>query len=240
LARKPRFSLPGVPQHVIQRGNNRDPCFFAEDDYHRYLVDLKEALGRNDCRLHAFVLMTNHVHMLLTPMSEHGVSHLMQDLGRKYVRYINHSYRRSGTLWEGRYKSSLIDSEAYLLTCMRYIELNPLRANMVTHPGEYRWSSYAANANGRDNPLLSLHPVYQQLGMEPASRQHAYRELFRQHMDHTIIHDIREALNQELVLGREDFKTRIEQMTQRQTRPGRMGRPRTDGAEEAVADYYVL
>ncbi len=240
MARKPRFSLPGVPQHVIQRGNNRDPCFFAEDDYHRYLGDLREALDRNDCRLHAFVLMTNHVHMLLTPMSEHGVSHLMQDLGRKYVRYINHTYRRSGTLWEGRYKSSLIDSEAYLLTCMHYIELNPLRANMVTNPGEYRWSSYAANANGRDNPLLSLHPVYRQLGADPTARQHAYRELFRQHMDHTIIHDIREALNQELVLGREDFKTRIEQMTQRQTRPGRMGRPRTIDAEETVSDYYVL
>lgn len=240
MARKPRFSLPGVPQHVIQRGNNRDPCFFAEDDYHRYLVDLREALDRNDCRLHAFVLMTNHVHLLLTPMSEHGVSHLMQDLGRKYVRYINHTYWRSGTLWEGRYKSSLIDSEAYLLTCMRYIELNPLRANMVMHPGEYRWSSYAANANGRDNPLLSLHPVYQQLGLKPASRQHAYRELFRLHMDHTTVHDIREALNQELVLGREDFKIRIEQMTQRQTRPGRMGRPRTIDAAESVSDYYVL
>ncbi|OGI56374.1 MAG: transposase, partial [Candidatus Muproteobacteria bacterium RIFCSPHIGHO2_02_FULL_60_13] len=240
MARKPRFSLPGVPQHVIQRGNNREPCFFAEDDYHRYLGDLREALDRNDCRLHALVLMTNHVHLLLTPMSEHGVSHLMQDLGRKYVRYINHTYRRSGTLWEGRYKSSLIDSEAYLLTCMRYIELNPLRASMVAHPGEYRWSSYAANANGRDNPLLSLHPVYRQLGTDPAARQHAYRELFRQHMDHTIVHDIREALNQELVLGREDFKIRIEQMTQRQTRPGRLGRPQTTDAEEAVSDYYVL
>lgn len=240
MARKPRFSLPGVPQHVIQCGNNREPCFFAEDDYHRYLGDLREALDRNDCRLHAFVLMTNYVHLLLTPMSEHGVSHLMQDLGRKYVRYINHIYRRSGTLWEGRYKSSLIDSEAYLLTCMRYIEINPPRANMVTHPGEYRWSSYAANANGRDNPLLSLHPVYQQLGTDPTARQHAYRELFRQHMDHTPVHDIRDALNQELVWGREDFKTRIEQMTQRQTRPGRMGRPRTIDAEEAVSDYYVL
>lgn len=240
MARKPRFSLPGVPQHVIQRGNNREPCFYAEDDYHRYLGDLKEAQERNDCRLHAYVLMTNHVYLLLTPMAEHGVSHLMQDVGRKYVRYINHIYRRSGTLWEGRYKASLIDSEAYLLTCMRYIELNPLRANMVAHPGEYRWSSYTCNAHGKDNALLTPHPLYKQLGADPASCQHAYRELFRQHMDHTIIHDIREALNQELVLGREDFKDRIQQMTQRQTRPGQSGRPRTDGVEEAVADYYVL
>jgi putative transposase len=240
MARKPRFSLPGIPQHVIQRGNNREPCFYAEDNYHRYLGDLKEALGRNDCRLHAYVLMTNHVHLLLTPMSEHGVSHLMQDVGRKYVRYINYTYRRSGTLWEGRYKASLIDSEVYLLTCMRYIELNPLRANMVAHPSEYRWSSYATNAHGQDNLLLTLHPVYRQLGLDPASCQHAYRELFRNHMDYATIHDIREALNQELVLGREDFKDRIELMSKRQTRPGRSGRPRMDGVKEAVPDYYVL
>lgn len=240
MARKPRFSLPGIPQHVIQRGNNREPCFYAEDDYYRYLNDLKQALGRNDCRLHAYVLMTNHVHLLLTPMSEHGVSHLMQDVGRKYVRYINHTYRRSGTLWEGRYKASLVDSEAYLLTCMRYIELNPLRANMVAHPGEYRWSSYVCNANGKDNALVTPHPLYKQLGADPVSCQYAYRELFRQHMDHTVIHDIREALNQELVLGREDFKDRIEQMAKRQARPGRSGRPRSDGVEEAMSDYYVL
>ena len=149
MARKPRFNLPGVPQHVIQRGNNREPCFYGDGDYQRYLGDLREAADRNDCRLHAYVLMTNHVHLLVTPMAEHGVTHLMQDLGRKYVRYINHNYQRTGTLWEGRYKSSLIDSEAYLLVCMRYIELNPVRAGMVQHPGEYRWSSY--NGNGYQN-----------------------------------------------------------------------------------------
>ena len=240
MARKPRFSLPSIPQHLIQRGNNREPCFYAEDDYHRYLGDLKEALARNDCRLHAYVLMTNHVHLLLTPMAEHGVSHLMQDVGRKYVRYINHRYRRSGTLWEGRYKSSLIDSEAYLLTCMRYIEINPLRANMVAHPGEYRWSSYAGNAHGQDNALLTPHPVYRRLGSDLTACRHVYRELFRAHMDHTAVHAIREALNQELVLGREDFKDRIEQMTKRQTRPARVGRPRSDGVEEPASDYYVL
>lgn len=195
MARKPRFGLPGVPQHVIQRGNNREPCFYAEDDYRRYLGDLKEALGHNDCRLHAYVLMTNHVHLLATPMAEHGVSHLMQDVGRKYVRYINDTYRRSGTLWEGRYKSSLIDSEAYLLTCMRYIELNPLRANMVTHPGEYRFSSYAGNAQGEDSPLLTPHPIYRRLGTDLAACQHAYRELFRAHLEHAAVHAIRAALN---------------------------------------------
>lgn len=240
MARKPRFSLPGIPQHIIQRGNNREPCFYADDDYHRYLGDLQEAIKRHDCRLHAYALMTNHVHLLFTPMSEHGVSHVMQDVGRTYVRYVNYTYRRSGTLWEGRYKSSLVDSEVYLLTCMRYIELNPLRANMVQHPGEYRWSSYASNAHGQNNPLPTPHPVYRHLGIDLACCQQAYRELFRHHMDHTAIHAIREALNQELVLGREDFKDRIEHMTQRQTRPRPSGRPRTDGVEEVLSDYYVM
>ena len=177
MSRKPRFQLVGVPQHVIQRGNNREPCFHGAEDCQRYLGDLHEAAGRNHCRLHAYVLMTNHVHLLVTPMQEHGMPHLMQDLGRKYVRYINHTYRRTGTLWEGRYKSSLIDSDAYLLTCMRYIELNPVRARMVEHPGEYRWSSYAANAQGQANPLLSAHPLYEELGSEPEARRQALRHL---------------------------------------------------------------
>jgi putative transposase len=138
MARKPRFNLIGIPQHVIQRGNNREPCFYSVEDYQRYLQDLDDAANRNDCAIHAYVLMTNHVYLLVTPFQQHGISHMMQDLGRKYVRYINHVYKRSGTLWEGRYKSSLVDSEAYLLTCMRYIEMNPVRASMVKHHIEYR------------------------------------------------------------------------------------------------------
>jgi len=160
----------------------------------------------------------------------------MQDLGRKYVRYINHSYKRSGTLWEGRVKASLVDSDGYLLTCMRYIEMNPVRANMVNHPGEYSWSSYHANAQDKPNTVITPHPLYESLGSTKGEKQHAYRELFRYHIDHTTLHDIREALNQELVLGRGDFKERIEQMTQRQTRPGLSGRPR---AEEELAHYYI-
>lgn len=174
MARKARFNLPGIPQHVIQCGNNREPCFYAEADYDRYLVDLSEAANHNACRIHAYVLMTNHVHVLVTPMCEYGISHLMQDLGRKYVRYINQRYRRSGTLWEGRYKSSLIDSEAYLLACMRYIELNPVRAHMVEHPGEYRWSSYACNAHGRNDRLIVPHPTYGALAADAARRPNAW------------------------------------------------------------------
>ena len=240
MARKPRFNLPGIPQHVIQRGNNREPCFYADEDYHRYLADLHDAAQRNRCCLHAYVLMTNHVHLLITPMAEHGVTHLMQDLGRIYVRYINDVYRRTGTLWEGRYKSSLIDSEAYLLTCMRYLELNPVRAVMVEHPGDYQWSSYGRNAYGKPNKLITPHPLYLQLGNDSVRQQHAYRELFRYHLDNDVLHAIREALNQELVLGRENFKDKIEQMAARQTRPGQSGRPRRiEGVEEAAANYYV-
>ena len=240
MARKPRFNLPGVPQHVIQRGNNRDPCFLSDEDCQRYLSDLGETLVRNDCRLHAYVLMTNHVHLLVTPMTPFGVSHLMQDLGRKYVQYVNRTYRRSGTLWEGRYKASLVDSETYLLACMRYIETNPTRANMVVHPGDYRWSSYGHNAYGRPDRVISTHPVYLALGRDATRRQVNYRELFRHHIEPTLTHAIRDAVNRDLVFGSERFKERIEEMTSLQTRPIRAGRPRTNGVAETAADYYFL
>lgn len=236
MPRKPRFTLPGVPQHVIQRGNNREPCFLAESDYRHYLEDLQACAEKCECRIHAYVLMTNHVHLLVTPMQEQGIAEMMQALGRRYVYYINKTYRRTGTLWEGRYKASLIDSEAYLLTCMRYIELNPVRAEMVSHPGEYKWSSYGTNAQGRADALLSPHPLYTALGTTAAERQHAYRELFRHHLDNDLLHEIREALNHELVLGRSYFKDKIEAMTQRQTRLGVPGRPRV---EEEAGVYYI-
>ena len=236
MPRKPRFNLIGVPQHVIQRGNNREPCFFAKDDYYRYLQDLISAAKKYGCRVHAYVLMTNHVHLLVTPMIEHAIPQCMQALGRRYVRYINHTYKRTGTLWEGRYKSSLIDSDHYLLTCMCYIELNPVRANMVDHPGEYQWSSYGVNAQGNDEGLIEPHPLYLELNSDPTARLTMYRELFRHHMDNDTLHDIRESLNHELVLGRSYFKDRIEQIAQRQTRLGKPGRPRV---EEESAEYLV-
>ena len=237
MARKPRFNLPGVPQHVVQRGNNRESCFFADADYRRYLGDLHDAALKNQAAIHAYVLMTNHVHILVTPGHPYSITHMMQDLGRKYVRYINRSYQRSGTLWEGRYKASLVDSEAYLLSCMRYIEMNPVRAGMVGIPGEYRWSSYAKNALGGNDKLIEPHPVYKSLGTAVSGREEAYRELFRHHLDDSEVHEIRDALSQELVLGRDDFKDEIEQMSKRQTRPGKQGRPRI---EEPSGIYYVL
>lgn len=237
MARKPRFTLPGVPQHVIQRGHNREPCFYTQEDFHRYRRDLRDAAEKNVAVIHGYVFMTNHIHLLVTPGHEHSVTHMMQDLGRKYVRYINHTYDRSGTLWEGRFKASLVDSEAYLLTCMRYIEMNPVRAGMVSHPGEYAWSSYAANARGEEDDLIDPHPLYKELGKNVLQRQISYRELFRGHIEDATIHDIRAALNKELVLGRENFKDKVETMIKRQTRPGKPGRPRI---EEPAAIYYVM
>ena len=226
MSRKPRFILPDVPQHIIQRGNNREPCFYSVEDYLQYLHILSDVSSSNDCEIHAYVLMTNHVHILATPNQPYVISYMMQDLGRKFVRYMNTRYKRTGTLWEGRYKSSLIDSDVYMLTCMRYIEMNPVRANMVKHPGEYRWSSYAVNATDADSDLITPHTLFLKLGDKDDLRKRAYRSLFEKYLNQEEVHSIREALNQELVLGREDFKIKIEKMTNRQTKPGKNGRPR--------------
>jgi putative transposase len=214
-----------LPQHVIQRGNNRQACFFAEADYLYYLDALRTAAEKFAGRIHAYVLMTNHVHLLMTPDRENALSEIMQSVGRRYVRYVNKEYRRSGTLWEGRFKASLIQSEQYLLTCYRYIELNPVRAGMVDHPGEYRWSSYSANAQGAVDEVLCLHDEYRRLGTTAGERQAAYRALFRNQLEPGAIVDIRDALNHELVVGTNRFKDEVEAMTNRRARMGQSGRP---------------
>ena len=163
MPRRPRVHIDDVPLHIVQRGHNREPCFFAEEDYHTYLHWLNEALRKEQCALHAYALMTNHVHLLLTPRDAKAVPQLIIALGRRYVQYINVSYRRTGTLWDSRYKSSLIQAETYLLACQRYIELNPVRANMVDDPAHYRWSSYRSNALGQTSDILTPHPLYQSL-----------------------------------------------------------------------------
>ncbi|NIP71830.1 MAG: transposase [Gammaproteobacteria bacterium] len=236
MARKPRFNIVGIPQHVVQRGNNRTPCFFCVSDWRRYLRDLRQAAEENHADVHAYVLMTNHVHLLVTPRAPYSITHMMQDLGRKYVRYVNRTHQRTGALWEGRFKASLVDSEGYLLTCMRYIELNPVRAGMVMHPGEYGWSSYAHNGMGKEDLLITPHPLYAALGEDTSQITRAYRELFRSPLASEALHAVREALHQELVLGREGFKDQIEMMTKRQARPGQVGRPRVE--EATSADYY--
>ena len=229
MPRRPRVHLDGVPLHIVQRGHNREPCFFGEEDYQSYLHWLGEALEEAQCALHAYVLMTNHVHLLLTPKKAEAVPRLIISLGRRYVQYINRSYRRTGTLWDSRYKSSLVQAETYLLLCQRYIELNPVRAAMVDDPAHYRWTSYRANGLGMADSRITPHPLYQALGRSDKERQAAYRALCRAQLDQTAIDDIRLALNQNQPLGNERFYAKIEKMTgtRREARP--RGRPRIEG-----------
>ena len=227
MPRRPRLSLPNVPVHIIQRGNNRQACFFADEDFRRYLDWLDEFAAKTHCHLHAYVLMTNHVHLLLSANETTGAANLMKVLGQRYVQYINRTYRRSGTLWEGRYRSCLIQEDSYLLSCMRYIELNPVRAGMVTHPGEYRWSSYRANAQGGEtDSVVSPHDVYRSLGADAISRETAYRELFRYELDPGAVDSIRLATNGNFALGDARFAADIGAVLGRRVVPGRPGRPR--------------
>jgi putative transposase len=207
MPRRQRVHLDDVPLHIVQRGHNREPCFFGDEDCCTYLHWLGEALTETGGQLHAYALMTNHVHLLVTPHRAATVPKLIISLGRRYVQYINTSYRRTGTLWDSRYKSSLIQAETYLLTCMRYIE--PVRATMVEVPAHYRWTSYRANALGQTSPLLVPHSVYLSLGATDKARQAAYRHLFRYHLDEEIVSELRLAVNQSQPLGNEVSMRRL-------------------------------
>ncbi|ORU90367.1 MAG: transposase [Cycloclasticus sp. symbiont of Poecilosclerida sp. M] len=223
MARLPRFILVDHPQHVIIRGNNREPIFYAEEDYQFYLEKLKKACTKHSCDIHAYVLMTNHVHLLITPHKTDGISKVVQMLGRYYVQYFNATYQRTGTLWEGRYKATLIDSEHYALGCYRYIELNPVRADMVEHPSEYPWSSYRFNALGKLNELVVPHDLYKRLGKNGSDRREAYRELFTVDVPRKTVEEIREATNKSWVLGNEYFKKLIEDKINRAINPRERG-----------------
>ncbi|MDZ7784728.1 MAG: transposase [Halioglobus sp.] len=234
MARLPRFYYPGCAQHVIQRGNNREACFYYEADYKAYLTFLKSGAAKYQVAIHAFVLMTNHVHLLVTPCDELSTSRLMQSLGRQYVRRFNYTYGRTGTLWEGRYKSALVDTENYLLTVYRYIELNPVRAGIVSHAAEYPWSSYQFNALGKPIQLLTPHALYLRLGRTAAERQDTYRSLFRGRMPERNLTAIREATNKGWVLGDKRFRDQVEANTERRAAPfGRGGDRRSAAYREA-------
>ena len=234
MPRKPRVYMAGVPCHVIQRGNNRQACFFAEQDYEHYLACLRDACRRYKVALHAYVLMTNHVHLLMSPETADGISRVMQSLGRRYVQYVNFEYKRSGTLWEGRHKASLVNAEDYLLKCYRYIELNPVRASMVAHPAEYKWSSYRTNAYGEKCQYIKPHGVYLDLGRQSDDREDAYRELFKTEMDAQDIHNIRQSVRFSVPLGDNRFREQIEQALQVKLGQAIRGRPRV---EEEAAMY---
>jgi putative transposase len=211
MPRKPRFFLPGVPVHVVQRGNNRQAVFFDDNDYRVYLDWLGTAAGEHGCAIHAYVLMTNHIHLLMTPNGREAISATLQAVGRRFVPYINHSYGRTGTLWEGRFKASAVQAEDYLLACYRYIELNPVRAGMVERPEDYPWSSYRANACGAPDPLITPHPLYLACGTDAPGRQAAYRQLFASHLAPDLLRNLRACLQTGTPLGNDRFRAQIEQ-----------------------------
>ena len=216
MPRTARVTLPGIAQHVIQRGNNRQITFTREQDMIAYAGWLKEYADKFEVDIHAWVLMTNHVHLLLTPYSTDATSKLMQALGRMYVRYFNKEYRRSGTLWEGRFKSFLVQNERYLLECHRYIELNPVTANMVNHPREYKWSSYRTNALGKPSTICTTpHPEYLKLGSSVTDRLENYRSLFTAHITPEANKRIRRSIQSGFVLGNERFEQEIKVLENR-------------------------
>lgn len=225
MPRHARFVLAGVPVHLIQRGNNRSACFFAESDYAYYLHVLGRVAPRAGCDIHAYCLMTNHVHLVLTPRTPEACANLMKSLGQRYVQFVNRVYGRSGTLWEGRFRSCLIESEAYLLTCCRYVELNPVRAGMARSPFEYRWSSVHCNADGSPDPLLTPHEEYLRLGASAAGRCVAYRALLSEVIGESQLSRIRNATTGGFALGGTQFQRVIAATLGTRVTRGKAGRP---------------
>ena len=223
MARLPRLFIKGCPQHLIQRGNNRQAIFFSDEDYTVYLDKLKDFSEQYEVSVHAYVLMTNHVHLLVSTEHEGAISKMMQSIGRYYVLYINKNYQRTGTLWEGRYRSTIVDSDNYLLTVMRYIEMNPVRAGMVEHPAEYPWSSYQANGVGKVIELLTPHERYIKLGESNTKRLQRYVRLFDDYLSDNTLELIGTATNKAWVLGSERFKREIETQVNRRIEPTNRG-----------------
>lgn len=225
MPRPARLDIPGVPVHIVQRGVNRAACFFGDVDRHYYLKLLAKFASRRECAVHAYVLMTNHVHLLVTPTRKGAIAALMQDLGRSYVRTINAIHGRTGTLWEGRFKSSVVDTERYFLLCHRYIELNPVRAGLADSPGRYSWSSHAHYARGETKAFVTEHECFVRLGATSEERRDIYRQLFVQEISYDELTTIRKAANSCSALGSESFLERLSALAGRRIGAPQRGRP---------------
>ena len=226
MARLPRITVPAYPHHIIQRGNNRAATFFADDDYRFFLECLRQAKMKCQCRIYSYVLMTNHVHLLVEPAEDGGLGRFMQSVGRRYVRYVNETYGRTGTLWEGRFKSAAVSCDGYLIACSRYIELNPVRAGIVALPKDYPWSSYHHRASGVTDRLLDEDPWYKGLGASADERQESYRKWMESQIDEREWHEIRQATQRGRLIGKETFQKQVEEMTGRRLVGERRGRPK--------------
>lgn len=225
MARLPRLALPGYPHHVIQRGNNRQPIFASAVDYKALLALLEESAKKFDVSVHAYVLMTNHFHLLATPQTQNGLPMMMQAVGRSYVRYFNDTQSRSGTLWEGRYKSTLIQTERYLLTCMAYIDLNPVRAGLVGAPQDYPWSSHLHYLGARQDRWITPHALYWELGNTPFAREAAYAELVQDGVNPVQQAALTDATLRGWALGEADFVADLQKRTTRRVAKANAGRP---------------
>ncbi len=226
MARSPRITIPAYPHHIIQRGNNRAATFFAIDDYRFFLECLHQAKAKCQCRIYAYVLMTNHFHLLIEPREVGDLGRFMQSVGRRYVRYVNNTYRRSGTLWEGRFKSAAVSRDEYLIACSRYIELNPVRAGIVAHPKEYPWSSYQHRALGVPDRLLDEDVWYAALGTTEKERQERYQAWMDAQIDVREWAEIRQATQRGRLIGQETFKRHVEAITGRRLVGEARGRPK--------------
>ncbi|GLQ90190.1 transposase [Dyella flagellata] len=225
MPRASRFDLAYVPQHIIQRGHEGSECFYSPTDYRSYLVQLLHASSRWECAVHAYVLMPNHVHLLVTPSRVGALAHMMQGIGRNYVSYFNATYHRSGALWEGRYKSCLVGSD-YVLSCQCYIELNPVRSGLVGEPSFYPWSSYACNALGMPDPVVVPHAEFVALGNYRDQCMRAYRQLFAGDIEPAVLREIRTYIQQQRALGSSAFQARVEAMLGRCAKARPAHRPR--------------
>lgn len=225
MARQPRLTVPGYPHHVIQRGNNRQLIFHDDQDREKLLALLIEHSQRTKVAVHAYVLMDNHIHLLLTPDTEEGVPQLMQAVGRSYVRYFNNRHGRTGTLWEGRYRSNLIETDRYLLACMVYIDLNPVRAGLVADPAAFAWSSHRHYIGQRIDKLVSPHALIWNLGNTPFAREAAYRELVQSGLSAGQLDALTRSALTGWALGSETFLQSLQENTERRLRPGKPGRP---------------
>jgi putative transposase len=239
VARHARTIVAGYPLHVIVPGIDRGAIFFSESERPFFLRSLGEVAVAEAVSVHAYVLMTNHVHLLVTPATERGAGRLMKGLGFRYVQHINRTYGRTGTLFEGRFRSSLIEGERYLLACQRYIKLNPVRAGLVPDPGAYPWSSYRANALGAPDPLLTPHPLHVVLAETDEARRAAYRNLFAEAITQDVLTEIRTATNGGFALGGERFQREVAVRIGRRTWRGRPGRPKKPAPEAGQIEVPV-
>lgn len=226
MPRRSRLVVPDVPLHIVHRGNNRLPCFRQEGDYLVYLALLQAASQKHGCAVHAYCLMTNHVHLLVTPGSADACGRMMHGVAQRYAYYFNSSGGRTGTLWEGRFRSCIVESAGYVLACYRYIELNPVRAGMVSHPDAYPWSSFAGNSGSRKDALLTPHAEYSALGRSD------YLGMISEGIDSDALVEIREATNGGYPLATKSFKSALSNASGRKLNRGRAGRPRASQPEE--------